>query len=151
MASQQINSANPLANPNNSIEVSNDVTCGCGTPNLCQANFNYVYDSVADTVTVTGLSFIDLAGGDLISGANAVVNVSDAAQPTPVDVTQASATGEAADIVADVSTLDTAEGTWKITYTVTTDNGCVSSIVLFFDPLVANQATGSSDPYSAER
>lgn len=144
MATQVLTEANPLADPNNAIELSNEVTCGCGTyAKECVANFNWVYDATADTVTVTGKSWV--LSGDAISGANAVPTIQDQSAGS---ATQASAAGEAADIVVDVSGL--AVEMWRVDYVITTDNGCTDTATLFIDATKGDQS-GSFDPFDAQR
>lgn len=148
MAIDTNDKANKFANPKNGVDMKDTVNCGCEDNAKCKANFEYVYDSGADTITFTDKSFVE--SGDGIVAINGIsIVVKDSVVPVPGET--APVTGDdTADIVVNVAALD-ATGTFRIEYSIVTDTGCTDTGVLFITPSAAGDATGSLDPYNAIR
>lgn len=141
------NKANKFANPNNAVNLNDTVNCGCEDPKQCQANYTYVYDAGANTITITDNSYLQV--GDDLLGVNSIdVTVQDSVQPVSGSVNVLG--DESAPIVVAVGALD-ATGTFRIDYSITTTAGCTDTVSLFFTPSVAGDATGSPDPYNDVR
>ena len=139
-------SQNKLANPDNGIELGQDVNCGCdGTAATCQANFSYVYDG-ANTLTVTDASFL-AAGAAIVTPNGVTITVQDQAGTTPVVDNTGDGT---APVAVNITTLDKTT-TLRVDYNIVTDDNCDSTITLFFTPSNASEATGSSDIYEDKR
>ena len=137
--------SNSFANPNNAIKLSQGVNCGCGTAEECQASYTYVFDLAGSTLTTTDASFL-LSGDGIVAVSGITVTVQDQSGNS------ANNTGDdTADIVVDTSGLTNTDAYYRVDYDITTDNGCTSTVTLFFDPNKAAEATGSPDPYNAER
>jgi hypothetical protein len=137
--------ANSFANPNNAIKLSQGVNCGCGTDQDCQASYTYVFSLGGSTLTTTDASFL-LSGDGIVTTTGISVTVQDQSGNS------ANNTGDdTAAIVVDTSGLTNTDAYYRVDYEITTDDGCTSTVTLFLDPNKAADATGSPDPYNAER
>ena len=110
---------------------------------MCAASFGFTFDAGAEELTITDSSF--LADGDAIVSPNGVqITVQDATVPTANSIA-GQGDGTAA-VVISTATLDPSTGSYRIDYAITTDEGCTSNAVLFFNP---NTVTaGNTDPYA---
>lgn len=142
--------SNFFAYPKNGVKVDPSVNCGCKDGNLCGANFTYVFDPTADTLTITDKSV--LADGDSIVLTTGIqISAKDNTVPTANELT-ASGDATAPIVIAAVSgTLVLATDVIRVEYSITTVDGCEDTNVLFFNPNDPAQYEGAFDYYNAIR
>lgn len=137
--------ANSFADPRNAVKITQGVNCGCGEGQECQASYGYVFDLGLSTLTTTDSSFL-LATDGIVAVSGISVTVQD------LSGNIANNTGDdTADIVVDTSGLTNTDATYRVDYKITTDDGCTSTVTLFFDPNKTSDATGNTDPYAEIR
>jgi type 1 fimbria pilin len=137
--------SNSFANPDNVLKLGYGIGCGCDDASQCQANYTAVWDATAQTVTLTGDSFI-LSGDSIVVGTGVQVTIQDKSGGTEGPT----AGDETAPIVVNVSALSVDE-TFRVDYEVTTVNGCVSTATIFITTASDDGVTLSPDPYVAKR
>ena len=132
--------SNSFADPRNAVKLTEGIDCGCGDAQACQANYTYVYDFAAETVTTTDVSFL-LSGDAIVTTTGITVTVQDQSGNS------ASNTGDdGAPIVVDTSTLTNTDAYYRIDYAITTDDGCASTVTIFIVP--SADRSGSPDPFN---